>query len=301
LHAHEDGGERIEALGRAAALKRVRGVPANVIPLGLWHVASTGIDLWLSAIAYGASQVAVLLTGAEAPQYVEALRREAEIAQAILSGFGYAGPHIRVLQAASEEALDGQLADIASLRPDVPPEPAHYAVGADKRTTLELALAHFAQHAPQRHPVLPMPAGAPFGTITVDADRCTLCMSCVGACPAGALQDTPTAPQLKFIEANCVQCGLCASTCPEDAITLQPRLLLEDIRKQPRVVCETQPYACIRCGKPFGTLKGVETMLQRLSTHSMFQGRALERLRMCADCRVIDIHTATDEVRITDA
>ena len=30
----------------------------------------------------------------------------------------------------------------------------------------------------------------------------------------------------------------------------------------------------------------------------MFQGAALERLKMCADCRVIDVYSATDEVQI---
>jgi hypothetical protein len=61
-----------------------------------------------------------------------------------------------------------------------------------------------------------------------------------------------------------------------------------------------QPYACIRCGKPFGTLKAIEAMLGKLAGHSMFQGSALERLKMCADCRVIDIYSANDEVKITD-
>jgi hypothetical protein len=32
----------------------------------------------------------------------------------------------------------------------------------------------------------------------------------------------------------------------------------------------------------------------------MFQGAAADRLRMCGDCRVIDLHTSTNEVRITD-
>jgi len=41
-------------------------------------------------------------------------------------------------------------------------------------------------------------------------------------------------------------------------------------------------------------------MLGKLAGHSMFQGRAFERLKMCADCRVIDLHTNPDEVRITD-
>jgi len=32
----------------------------------------------------------------------------------------------------------------------------------------------------------------------------------------------------------------------------------------------------------------------------MFQGAALERLKMCGDCRVIDMYSASDEARITD-
>jgi ferredoxin len=125
-------------------------------------------------------------------------------------------------------------------------------------------------------------------------------MSCVGACPSSALQDNQAAPQLRFIEKNCVQCGLCERTCPEQAITLTPRLLLAPERKQPRVLNEAQPYGCIRCGKPFGTLKGIENMLGKLAGHPMFQGAGLDRLKMCGDCRVIDIYSSTDEQRIQD-
>jgi hypothetical protein len=32
----------------------------------------------------------------------------------------------------------------------------------------------------------------------------------------------------------------------------------------------------------------------------MFQGDAIERLKMCGDCRVIDIYSATNEAKITD-
>jgi hypothetical protein len=39
-------------------------------------------------------------------------------------------------------------------------------------------------------------------------------------------------------------------------------------------------------------------MLGRLSGHSMFQGAALERLKMCGDCRVIDMFTDENQVRI---
>jgi ferredoxin len=100
-----------------------------------------------------------------------------------------------------------------------------------------------------------------------------------------------------------VQCGLCATTCPEHAITLQPRLWLADggkARKVARVLNEAEPYQCVRCGKPFGTLQAIEAVIGKLGAHAAFQGAAAERLKMCSDCRVIDIHTNAGEVRITD-
>jgi hypothetical protein len=51
LHSQERGQALVEELGRAAQLGVAHGVPANVIPVALWHTASTGLDLWLSAIA----------------------------------------------------------------------------------------------------------------------------------------------------------------------------------------------------------------------------------------------------------
>jgi ferredoxin len=300
LHSQERGQQLVEELGRAAQLKKAQGVPANVIPLALWHTASVGADLWLSAIAFGASQVCVAVTSEEAPQYIDSLKVQMEVAQAILNGLGYTGVHFRLLRADSARELDSGLQALAQTRQQSPAAAARFAVATEKRSTLELALDHLVEHAPARPQAIDLPAASPFGGIQVNKDTCTLCLSCVGACPASALQDNPQLPQLRFIEKNCVQCGLCASTCPEDAITLQPRLLLTPERKEARVLNETPPYACIRCGKPFGTLKGIESMLLKLAGHSMFQGAALERLKMCGDCRVIDIYSATDEAKITD-
>ncbi|WP_205960422.1 4Fe-4S binding protein [Ramlibacter henchirensis] len=301
FHSQEAGQALVEDLGRAARLGQAQGVPANVIPVALWHTASTGADLWLSAVAFGARQVVVLTTGEEAPQYLAGLKAQMAVAQAILSGLGYAGVHFELLQAQSALALDKALQSLRSTRQQGPKEPARFAVAAEKRATLELALDHLVAFAPARPEAIELPPqGSPFGSIAVDKDKCTLCMSCVSACPSSALQDNPQAPQLRFIEKNCVQCGLCAGTCPENAITLKPRLLLTPERREARVLNETKPYGCIRCGKPFGTLKAVEAMLGKLAGHAMFQGAALERLKMCSDCRVIDIYSAQDETKISD-
>ena len=301
LHSQERGRSLVEEVGRAAQLGVAQGVPSNVIPVALWHTASVGLDVWLSAVAMGAAQVAVLATGEEAPQYLDALRDQMAVAQAILHGLGYEGVHFTLLRADTLADLDQELQLLVRQRPATPAAPARFALAAEKRGTLELALDHLVANARLRPPAIELPAaGAPFGTVEVNKDKCTLCLSCVSACPASALQDNPQLPQLRFVEKNCVQCGLCASTCPEDAIALKPRLLLSPERKEPRVLNETQPYACVRCGKPFGTFKAIEAMLGRLAGHSMFQGAALERLKMCGDCRVIDIYSAEDEVKITD-
>ena len=303
FHSQVDGQRAVEALGRTAQLQNsVHGVPANVIPLALWHTASVGLELWLSAIAFGASQIAVLVTDEEAPDYLEGLASQMLVAQALLNGLGYAGVHFHLVRAPTVADLDTSLQVLARARPVVPASPARFAVAQEKRSTLDMALDHFITHTPATLPQsIELPAtGSPFGSLLVNKDACTLCLSCVSACPASALQDNPEHPQLKFIEKNCVQCGLCASTCPEDAITLQPRLLLTPRRKEARVLNESQPYQCIRCSKPFGTLKAIESMLGKLAGHAMFQGAAADRLKMCGDCRVIDIYSAENELKITD-
>ncbi|MGY8903864.1 MAG: 4Fe-4S binding protein [Burkholderiales bacterium] len=302
LHSQEAGLALVEQLGRSAQLKKARGVPANVIPVALWHTASTGIDLWLSAIALGASQVLVLTTQEEAPQYTSGLQAQMQVAQTLLNGLGYSGTHLQLVQATAVAQLDTALQSAVAQRNVLPKAAARFAVAQEKRSTLELALDHLIEHAPAKLPeqiALPV-NGAPFGSLAIDKDKCTLCLSCINACPASALQDNAALPQLRFMEKNCVQCGLCATTCPEDAITLVPRLLLTPQRKEYRVINEMQPYACVRCAKPFGTLKAIEGMLTKLAGHSMFQGEALERLKMCADCRVIDLYSAQNEAKITD-
>ena len=310
LHSQQAGQQLIEELGRAAQLRVAKGVPAHVIPVALWHTASLGMDLWLTALAHGAAQVLVLGTREEAPQYQEGLQAQMNQVQALLEGLGFVSPGqiaVQWVHATHVTELDAELQRLttgrARLKTAVQP-PATFGVASTKRSTLELALAHLLDHAPvlrtrdaPQQLALPQ-EGALWGTVQVDTDACTLCMSCVSACPAGALQDNPDAPQLRLVEKNCVQCGLCVNTCPEQALTLMPRLLLTRERSQVRVLHETKPYGCVRCGKPFGTLKAVETMLSRLAGHSMFQGPALERLKMCADCRVIDIYSSDDEHKL---
>lgn len=306
LHSQEGGARLLGDLGRAAQLDSaskggLHGVPARVLPVSLWHTSSLGLEVWLTAVAYGASQVWVLMTDEEAPQYHEAIRSQMALAQAILTGLGYQGEHFRVLHARDARDLAALDGDLQATPAQVVSRSAGFAVQADKRATLELALDHLIEHAPVKPQSIALPAmGSPLGGLSLNKDACTLCLSCINACPASALQDNRDSPQLKFIEKNCVQCGLCVKTCPEKALTLVPQLNLMPQRKDAVVINEMQPYACVRCSKPFGTVKAIEAMLGKLGGHSMFQGAALERLKMCGDCRVIDIYSNQNETKITD-
>ncbi|CDS50852.1 Iron-sulfur cluster-binding protein [Polaromonas sp. CG9_12] len=310
LHSQEAGTRLLGDLGRRARLDpAIRGVPARVMPLGLFHTASTGLELWLSSVAYGASQVWVLMTGEEAPQYREAVRAQMDVAQAILTGLGFSGEHFRLLEAKDARDLAALDVQLQAMPAQGVAQPAGFAVQADKRATLELALDHLMAQAPAtmvtavkllKVEVIALPAASPLGALAINKDACTLCLSCVSACPASALQDNAERPQLRFIEKNCVQCGLCVTTCPENALALVPQLRLTAQRKESVVINEMQPYACIRCSKPFGTLKAIESMLGKLAGHAMFQGAAANRLKMCSDCRVIDIYSADNEVKISD-
>ena len=286
VHDTEDGREQLLAAGRKG-----KGLPARVIPLEVFHVASLGIDTLLGAIAYGASQVVVLSTEKVAESYVAALRKQMQFAQTILSELGFSGQHFSILDSA---AGAWELQPAATVG-----KPATFNLSPEKRTSLDFAIDHLQANSSFQKPFIGLPAGAPFGSLAVNKDTCTLCKACIGACPESALIDSQEAPALRFIERNCVQCGLCVDTCPEDALALVPRLLLGAKAKEPVTLNEAEPFNCVRCGKPFGTRRMVDTMLAKLGAHSMFAG-GTRRLQMCGDCRVVDMMENKAEATIHD-
>ncbi len=272
--------------GSPAAARACR---RRVIPVEVHHIASVGIDVWLAALAWGASQVAVLATGDEAPEYRAALAFQMRLGDTIANALGYQGEHFRIVDGADVAQLRNRRSGIGRSALD-------RTRGGDVRA--DAGKAHDARPGarPSRAACAGAAAGdsaaqgAPFGAIAINADTCTMCLACVGSCPEAAILDNMEAPQVRFIESKCVQCGICAATCPEHAITLTPRLNLTPAAKAPAVLNEAAIFKCIGCGKPLGTDKMIATMLGKLSGHSMFASPgALDRLKMCADCRVVDL------------
>ena len=109
----------------------------------------------------------------------------------MLVGDGEHRSRIETRDAADLQALDAALAAPAAR---APARASSIAVQADKRATLDLGLDHLLSQAPARPApaAVPLPAaGSPFGSLVVNADKCTMCLSCVGACPEAALADNP--------------------------------------------------------------------------------------------------------------
>ena len=274
-----------DAEAGAQGWARVAGeAPEAVIPWEVEEIGSVGMDAWTACIAWGAR--VVLFVPEQVP---ESVRRELDaqigVTRAILESMGYAPALLTLL--AGDRALGATFA--SELEPAAPP--ATFATSGEKRTDIRLALDHLHEHARLPPDVADLPAAAPFGRVEADRDACTLCMACVSVCPASALQAGGDEPRLSFIEMNCVQCGLCERACPESCITRTPRYLFDrEARRRPRTLNEDQPFHCVSCGKVFGTTAVVTRMQQRLASHSMFQAPgALDRLRMCEDCRVKDM------------
>ena len=301
FHSGIEGGEQwINALGRAARIhpKKIKGLPAHVVPFSLHHIASTGVDLWLGMLTHGVAEIVILASGEESPQYIDLLKKQIKITSEILLGLGYS-ERIHLIEMSTNKKsehledlvfLDQSLSNFDAKESLVPI--ASFAFAKEKRATLEMSLEHLLEHAPLalgHDEAIPLSSAACIGGLEINQDTCTLCMSCVSACPEGALLDHLEIPQLGFIEKNCVQCGLCQITCPENALTLQPRLKTIEQRKTRITLNETKPFHCIKCAKPFATEKMMQTMLTKIGAHPAFTGDAQKRLKMCSDCRVIDM------------
>ncbi len=284
FHDGDHGEAMIDAMAR-----HCDGLPANVLPVAVNAVGQIGLDDILTAEALGASAIVVLAPpGKEDDQ--QGLRRAQALAGDILTGLGYEPGSITIFDDTDPQSLCRSLYTVAAASTDSPADGVDVMPVAGKRQRLDLALAALHQNAPAPVDALPLDDGAPFGTVEVHVEKCTLCLACVGACPANALRDSPDHPRLSFLETACVQCGLCVRTCPEKVITLRPRILFTAEARTPRVIKEDEPFKCIRCGNPFGATSSVEAVVARLTGLSQFANEAaLDRLRMCADCRVIDM------------
>jgi len=279
FHDDEHGGALIDALARHGD-----GLPANVLPFALNEVTQIGIETVAAAFAYGAAGIRIILRAK--PRHDPAgLYATITLGKAILEGLGFTGDPLATIETDDPFALGD------ALRARAPGAstalPASFLPIGGKREVLRFALGELRRVAPAPCDIIALPAGAPFGAVEIRAEGCTLCLSCVSACPTGALSDDPERPLLRFTEDACVQCGLCKATCPEKVISLVPRLAFSE-RGAGRILKQEEPFCCIRCSKPFGVKSTIERVVAKLEgQHWMYRdARRLDVIKMCEDCRV---------------
>jgi ferredoxin len=281
VHDEPHGAPLIDALAQFGD-----GLPVHVLPFAVNEVTQIGLESIAAAFAYGASAMRFLLR-AKPRHDASGLWRTIALADPILTGLGFGPRRIAAIETDDPDALVAALGTI----PFMPsaPRPASFRAVGKKKDVLRLALGELHRAAPAPVDTISMPPGAPLGAVEIDDGGCTLCLSCVSACPTGALRDDPERPVLRFVEDACVQCGLCQATCPEKVITLKPQIDFRAVGAPARVVKAEEPFCCIRCGKPFGVKTTIDRVLAKLEgKHWMFTGSSqrLDVIKMCEDCRV---------------
>ncbi|WP_238242487.1 4Fe-4S binding protein [Methylobacterium iners] len=286
FHDADHGEPLIEALARHGD-----GLPANVLPVQVNEPTQLGPEMVAALFAYGAAGVRVLVR-AKPRHDIESLRRMVDLSETVVSALGYGaarGPVVSIIETDDPDHLGTALIGAAPGTPA--PVPAAFMPVGPKRGVLQFAFRELHAAAPAPVAVVPLGVDAPFGGLDFRVEACTLCLACVGACPTHALTDSTDRPLLGFDESLCVQCGLCAATCPEDVISLKPQIDFEAWNRPRRIVKEEEPFDCVACGKAFGTRSTIERVIAKLQDrHWMFAGPAgearIRALMMCENCRV---------------
>ncbi len=283
LHDGSHGEALIDALARHG-----EGLPARVLPFRLNEASALDLATLAAGFAWGAAGIRVLLP-ARRGHGTEGMFRNLDYAEVALDGLGLAAglPRAAAIETDDPFSLGEQLAPALGLRTGWVPA-GFLPLGAPREVLRHALRALRPAGAPE---VVPMPEAAPFGAALVAADGCSLCLACTMVCPTGAFSANPERPQLRFLEEACVQCGLCAATCPERVIELAPRLNFAESAAQPMVAKEEEPFHCTRCAKPFGTASSIARVKSRLaaSGHWMFADPSrLALLELCEDCRAAE-------------
>ena len=282
IYDNEHGRDTIESLAPKLS--------GHVIPFVLEEIGSAGLDLLSCALAYGANQVLIHIADAVTHQVRNVIDHNINLLTTVLEQLGCSDHSIMSVTDVDEitdQPTPGFVESVATFAP----------IG-DKRNIIRSALSHFHENSNQPTNEVTLPDGALFGTVNLNSDACTLCMGCVSQCPGNALQAGGEVPALRFIEANCVQCGICTRTCPESAMELESRLNFHhEAVMRPRTLKEEEPFRCVTCGKPFATKAMISKMTEKLKGHWMFEKPdAVKRLQMCEDCRVIDMFDKEDQI-----
>src|SRR3954452_9215956 len=166
LHDEPHGAALIDALARHGD-----GLPANVLPLAVNEVTQVGLEAIAAAFAYGAGTIRFLIR-AKPRHDVAGLRKTIALAEPILAGLGVGLGRAATIETDDPFALGETLRAIEPA--NGAPRPAAFQPVGAKRDVLRLALRELHHAAPAPIDIVALPQGAPFGTVTLEVEGCTL-------------------------------------------------------------------------------------------------------------------------------
>ncbi len=254
------------------------GLPPAVIALPVPSLGAVGAEVWLGALALGAARVVIVAGGFLPATTRRVLAEEVANTRQQLAAIGEAPERLRLVEAIDDVDWGTASGRSPALALNV------LETARAKRAQVNAALRHLAQYAPAKRSLIEAPAAA-FGTLRVDTKRCTTCMACAGLCPTGALRRRDGA--LGYLQADCVQCGICARACPELAIETVACIdgHTEGSQTEQVLKAAEERFCCVECGTPFAPRSLVEQGIARVAHHPMFQGEGRRLLELCPSCR----------------
>jgi len=255
-----------------------KGLPADLIPFDIPNIELISHAEILAALASGFSEVIVLTKEVSTSN---SLKLQMDICMSILAHCGQESQtRLRLIETMDLEIFENEI--YSKYHNEKLSEPV-LLLGEKKEITRTAVKAMVGNPG-----TIELPETSPYGEILVNTDKCTLCLACVSLCPTNALEDNADRPELNFTETACIQCGICSTTCPEQAITLNPRLNLNNDALGQKTLHTEEPFECISCKRPFGVKSTIERIVSKLeNNHWMYQdSKKLELVKMCDDCRV---------------
>ena len=118
----------------------------------------------------------------------------------------------------------------------------------------------------------------------LNLEKCTGCAACELSCPTGTLEsnDEGNLRIFAYSHYQCICCGACVNTCPEEAAELRHEIglarIFQIVPKQE--IRSVELKTCDRCGSPFAP----EPQLDKIS-----QTFTDDYLRFCPRCRMVNI------------
>lgn len=125
-----------------------------------------------------------------------------------------------------------------------------------------------------------------YGVVKIDGSKCTLCLSCVGACNVRALVANADDNTLRLNNSICTTCGYCVVSCPEYCIeVIRDEIPLNHEWFKQHIVAKDELFECKMCGQPYATKRSVEKIASIMKPLFFGDEVKLKTLYYCGDCK----------------